>query len=312
MLQPNDPPEVFAYQSDRIVVGNVLAEGEPKEVELALPGEAKAAAVRVTEYSFHVSGEIKPDAELAQSTPGPAQPIRIMMAVRGEKGMAAKEQVKTLAPLMAATGAGLKKDAMFVVYLQRTSIKDAYLAIKVTPFNQRGDDDAARRAADVAKWPWGKAEKGLQMAVFVKTPLYQGKDGSVRMQFFVAMRNQSEKPLKVNCYAGDSPVSLVVKDSGAAAKPGEVYGHNDGKAREMRAFGDIDIATIPAAGVIFLGPYTAAAGPFLGVATLEMGKHQLQFGYTSKRTEENLELWTGSVEAKPIEVDVKEMPIMRN
>jgi hypothetical protein len=177
--------------------------------------------------------------------------------------------------------------------------------------------EQVRRAADVEKWPWGKAVDGLQIALLttrqelwlrtatIRGPRGQRRARTVFVQMVVALRNTGKKPLAVSLYPEDRYLS--VKAVGPASKTVAADFYSRLAMMDIRAFGPWAVKTLAPGELLFLGPMGAAPHGLGTNLELTAGKWKLTAGFTSKRQpsgKDAARLWNGAIESKPVPVEV--------
>ena len=179
-------------------------------------------------------------------------------------------------------------------------------------------------AADVGNWPWGQAKDGLRLALLpVRRTVRITKTAGLRVlgkdrrfhpapartwapvQYLVALRNVSAKPVAVTVYPEDRFFSLTAtKPDGKAIKT-DFY--EALKRMDLRAFGPWATAALRPGQLIFI--QAMGQGDYAGALNLppRPGKWKLQAGYTAARKAKvgGLDLWTGQITSKPVEVTVQ-------
>jgi hypothetical protein len=219
----------------------------------------------------------------------------------------------------------LKVGKTYVLFLQKLADRAEYFLPSRPEGCPEADEAAiaaARKAADIDKWAWGKPSEGLQMAMIVSgtrfTTVAGGADEVVRMHYNFVLRNVSDKPLVVNLYYPDKLYSLQAK-----GPEGKSAAHDfpvDMLARP--GFNQAMVHQLPPGGMVFLCPtgLSHGRGNVLELP-LTAGKWTLQAAYESKRQQgptremgknpnpANLQdkLWTGQVKSGEILVEVNEV-----
>ncbi len=321
------PLEIIAARSELVVVADVVKTNPPAMIALNVPDSPKPVntwfmkcTLRITRVITEngkppAAGDAKPanrTIEIFTRAPRPAQP--------GQPRIAVSDMY--YASLQAGKG--------YVLLLRKMAGRAEYY-LPSYPRNSApaGAEEIKKieRAALVAKWAWGKAVGGLQIALVPRQTRVQlrqirrhvrGKDGRMRPQFqgksasvpcVVALRNVAKEPVAVNLYAGDRLLSVVAKGPGGKTVKPDLYGW---LARaDLALFSPKYTAIIKPGAVLFIGP--TGKGDYgmslnLDVAT---GKWRLQASYTCARQAAGVggrKLWTGTIQSAPAEIEVTNPP----
>ncbi len=344
---PNDiPPEIVAHKSELIVIGQASEVGQPTELELALPDEAKPVKGWFRTYKVKIARVIKDqgasEAERERKTPEdaaereaaarPAGGTEIAVLARSDPP---KGQRRTGRARRGSHPRLVQRWQYVLLLRSLPDRREYYLPSNPMNYARARRTEVARieKAANVDAWPWGEALAGLQIAVIAaksvlpfqrhqiiasgadrgKGPAAQ-RVGGAHVQVVVALRNTSQHPITVNMYKWDKLLSLR-----ATGPDGKTVEHDFYKYYRFDRKPDFDpkyTATIPPGEVLFTGP-DGPSQRTIGVSMpLTPGNWKLRAAYSSQRQaeetkdgeEEKAKLWTGKIESAPAAVEVRKLP----
>ena len=302
------PLESICMDSDLIVVGKIVHVGEPTKLELELSGyEIMRTGTWFKACAIDVSEVIKTprSGDTGKAEPNAKKKLkRITAFIRsGDPSVKGSLWYENFCNVRYPE---LPLDGERVFILQRLPGRKEYYLPAHTKYYRSAKKTwvaAVKKAVDVAAFPWGKPVKGLQISVTL--PVEDSGDHSTSHSLVVAVRNASNRPIRLNMHAPDKFLSV------RATGP-------DGKAitvnwtfrppSERGAFKKADTQTVQPGQIMFLGPW----GPQVVGASCwfprQSGAWRLQVVYRSERRAEGMNLWTGRAESKPVAITVPPAP----
>lgn len=317
--------EIITTRSELIVVAEVVEAGQAARLRLKVPDSPKAVDTWFRRCKLTVTRVIKEDPPAAKPAKKSQAARKIDVLARAQRPQKPGEPV-----LRVANGnyPNLRVGQSYVLILRKMPGKtEYYLPSYPKNYGRATKDRIARieKAANVDKWPWGKAVNGLQIALVPSRPVVnlmtvrqsvRGPDGQMGqpvtkklayVQAVVALRNTSKKALAVNLYMGDG--FLKVEGTGPAGKTvsPDLYGFL--AAMGLAGPQAKDVAKIEPGKVMFINArgqtkYGGGGHPL----PLSPGKWKFKASYTSvrKANVKGGKLWTGKIESAAADVEVKE------
>jgi hypothetical protein len=318
----NIPLAVRAFRADLVVLGEVEKDGVTEELKLTVPGADSAGTDTFTSYSVKVRECLRERIIVTGpgSTTKPA-PSRVDVLVRQP---APDAPDKTLVPV-------LEKGKKYLLLLSRIDgRKEYYLApgaANCVPATPEAVDQYTE-AANLEKWPWGKAVDGLELAVLVApkivmfTPTTTVGTGAVNVTI-VLHEVRSGKTVNVGeLIVPGVPVAVAIRNSNKepvsfrldpTAKMLGIGALRGDKTVAADLYQDVKdeaekIVTVEGRQTVLLGPagvvacalptkMELAAGKWLFKATLET--KSAKTGSTTQKA-----LWAGKLESDEAIVEV--------
>lgn len=316
------PMPCLIADSDLIVICEVVAVDGPMKLPLQPPGMQQPIHAFWSTATVTVTEVIR-------------DPHNALAAKKGER----EKQIKIIAqaprpqvpgqfrPIM-ADGPAYPKLAVgekYLVILGKFADKPEYY-LPAYPKNFRrlkgGDDDfvkQVRSISDVAKWPWGKAAGGLQLALVPSTPhAYVRKVRTTRtgptperayVQMVCVLRNTTDKPIHVNLFPGDKCLEVSYWEKDQSPKRCDLYSWL-ARAR-LRAFGPTNIKTIAPGGLLGLSPQGHGRYGMSVTLDVQAGQVRLKAKYRTVRDatdEKGGKLWKGELTSGEATVEIKALP----
>jgi len=291
------PVEVATHQADLVVVGQVLSVGQPRKISVTPRGSDKPVrrsccscrvqAVRTIKSpagrkhsagsTFQVNAPAVPRG--SQVSRGPTH--RCVLSV-GRQYMLLVQRLPGTAGWMVPYGS------------------DHYLTASKAVIQ------AATKAVRVDDWAWGPTAGGLQLAVLSKWTRWTHMVRDRRTIFFrayVALRNTSPRAVTVNLRPADAPLTIEVRRADGTVVAGDFY---RSLAWRLKGTWPVSAETLDPGEVIFVGQTGAKAIQLEASLDVPAGAWTVHVGYraTRKATEAGKRLWTGTVAAKPLAIEV--------
>jgi hypothetical protein len=323
-------------QAERVIVGKVLEAGDPNETTMKLPDANKPVEGRFITYTVEVIQPIKPIPEkkifgergdivparppekiqVVANVPDRARPVAIGKAI-GPGG----------APIVIggrARPAGLTEDGEYILCLRRLKAGDPRFYVPLTvPWRRPVNKHAIKEyqwAADVDDWPWGKAVRGLQLAIVKQDGArFSERRRAIPFVLPLALRNTGKDAITVRL---ENPADLfgvraTNKDgdsvtgrfSAIGVRRGE-RGRNDGDGESKKNKGDrkpLFITLKP--GEVRVLSMQDEGYPGVARMALAPGKWKLRYSYMIAKMSKNVgdrEFWAGGVTSGEVEVEVVE------
>lgn len=296
-------PEMRAWTADLIVVGKIVKLGDAEELDLKLPFRDKAGTWSFVTYTVEVKEVIALRALPADGSPAkpagaPAKggTVRVLTsayAVAADKPI----QFKGL-PIRHDSEPVVGQTYLLILY-RLTGRTEYYLPANAGYWDSPDAQNikAIRSLLDTSKWPWGKAESGLQIALFAPSEA-EMRLGGAPMNVAVALRNASDKPVTIVLNPMDMPMSLSATGADGKPVPIKLYAgpckEPAGGWRRKLEPGD----------VVFIKPLGLATEMTLVTAGIGEGKWTLHAEFSGRGTSA-FESWIGKVQSKPVEVEVR-------
>ncbi|MDP6635374.1 MAG: hypothetical protein QGG42_10775 [Phycisphaerae bacterium] len=264
------PLEIIAARSELIVVVRVTDAKQPVKLKMDLPDSPKAVTAWFGKYKLSVTRVIaengKPPAPAAAKPP--ARSIHVFTQTpRPQPPVRPKIMVSD------AYFASLKVGQSYILILRAMPGKPEYY-LPSYPKNYRParPDDIAKieKAADVSKWPWGKAVGGLEIALApTRTTVHlrqvtrsvRGPDGKFRRQFkglsayltlVIALRNVTKAPINVSLYQEDKFLAVTARGPGNKVIKADLYGYLATGGRRVVPVGPRHTTTIAPGQLVFI------------------------------------------------------------
>jgi hypothetical protein len=303
---------ILTTRAELTVEVRVTRAGRPEKVELRLPDHKKAETGRFRTYQAEVVRVLRAKGEQAG---GVEKGGKIKVMAR----FAAPARPGQPVPLGGRFAPSLKVGQKYLLILRTMDKREEYY-LPSYPKNlaRAGDAAAVKRieaACAVEKWAWGKPAKGLQLAlvpdddsVFLARTRRNGKESmtaGIRRVF--ALRNAGKKPIKVSVWPGHRYLKLTVAGPGGKSVSADLY-ERLGVAK-IKPFDKEVVRTIAPGRILFVQPMGEDKHGGMNRLELAPGKwrftarYSVEAGAGGERAED---LWTGSVESKPVTVEVKQ------
>ena len=328
------PLEVMAYRADLIVVGRVLEAGQPEELEVTLPGEAKQAKGWFATYRVQVERVLKDAPAKAAGENGeeespdekpttkPAAGATIVVLARSAAPRSKGVRLRGLWPIYPRLFARYP----YVLILRRLPGRaECYLPYKGMHYFSAMRTEIARvaKAANFEEWPWGEGVDGLRIALvptrsvatFQQQQILGGPSGGKEpmqrvggalLEAVVALRNTSAKPVTVNLYKWDRFLSLRAVGADGTAIEHDFYKYE--RMDRQVAFEPKHKAAIGPGQVLVVGPAGARDRGLVVRMSLTPGRWSVRAGYSSEReagAEAEEKLWTGKIESAAAAIEVR-------
>jgi len=309
------PLEVRCLDSDLVVIAKVVGMGQPQERKLTISRTLEARPDQDI-YFRKCRVEIT---EVLKRGKGGVEGAKKDCA--GEEKAERKKQPKVLEVLVRA----LAPDAVFpgwVYVLGQTTYPD--LAVGKTyclllhrlpgteeyylPGHSERWGEATRswrtkvtRAARVSAWPWGTASRGLRLALLGPVDPGVPRHGFIR--FVIAVRNCSGRPIVINNYPPDLPLSIVAEDKNGRrvvenyAHYGTIWPKTLGPTMSVRKIAPGEILSLAP-----VGP--GKGGVLVPSSRLPAGVWSVRAIYRSDRDDKGIDLWRGKVVSQAVRVSV--------
>jgi hypothetical protein len=310
------PIEKTASQADLICVAEVIGVPEAVPDEKNVPGYKQKIKGWFRSYNIKVTRVIK-----------------LGKGVKAAKGqelvvLARAPQPQQGGMLVAICGGPVYPnfklgDSQVVILKAMKGKNQFYLPSMGNSFMQATEQNIERieRAANVAKWSWGKVSNGLQIAFIPRwtetqlrgprTIIRRGKKKTypaptaVYVPCMIALRNTTDKPVSVNLFPMDKFLGTRKANDAGKAKTVPMYA-NLARAR-LKPFGPHNVVKIEPGSHIFIGEWGKGDyGANIRTAS-DAGQWAFTVSYASKRAKGpgGEALWTGRVESAPLKINFK-------
>lgn len=311
------PMPILVAQSDLIVEAEVVAVGEPAEMEIHHPGIKKPWRRWYRTYRLNVKRVVR-DKQAASRK----QPLGQMEVLAQAPKPQPPAKPGEFRPRMAdgPMYPTLRQGASYMLVMKRFPKREGYVIPSYFKNFAAADSKTARdieAAADLEIWPWGQAKDGLQIALIPSLrSTFQGRTRqglpSTFVHLTIALRNISGKPIAVNLYPWDRTVSAAAFGQKQEVAPTNLYRHLAQRQRED--FAAKHTSTIGPGEILFIGPDGVAHYGLGCQFPIKAGDWKLQAKYASERKgapAEGLPLWQGEIASSPIAIEVKAPPARR-
>ncbi|MFP4052532.1 MAG: hypothetical protein ACLFV7_01550 [Phycisphaerae bacterium] len=322
--------EAVINAADRVVVAKVTAVSKPEKKTVKLPWSiGRGSTHEFNTATVTVERSLKPVPKKPADPNVPAKRPTTDPRTEGDDGkqrsatnsVDAQSPPEVLTVLYyspsgpAARGPRQPRQAnpavgkKYVLVLHQLGGDDGYFLMPKTPWWQ--DADAANvklyaKTADLDTWPWGKASRGLQVAILAKdgagVPL---AIGATRMKFNFAIRNASDKPLRVNLSPKDSLFVPLLAESAEGVQMegsmGVMFGTRVPRPRTLE---------LAAGEGVVLTPSDSWHPGTLTFPLQQPGRFFVQLRYqnhlkTTKPDGSGKPMWTGDASSKVLPVNVQ-------
>lgn len=321
------PLEFLADRSELIVVAKVLRADKPLQMQILAPGENEPHKKLFTRYTLRVTKVIKDEAAAAK-----AKAAKVRPAPDKPDKPSAPRKITVLAKtppagrILGEAFVSLRGGRSYVLMLRAMPDRADYY---LTAYHKRNAPATAEKiaeitkAADVNKWAWGKAADGLQAVLITSRRTarlqksYVREPGgprlavlriSARIEFVIALRNTSDKAIRISLFPGDQCLKLQAAGPGGAAVSGDLYKEFRGK--DYGAFGLAFTREIAPGKVMFLDAAGEARRTTIRRLKLTPGKWTFGVSFTATRKSVapgGEALWTGKVKSAPVQIEVQDL-----
>jgi len=312
------PLEIVAAKSPIIVIAKVKAATWPAKMQVALPGYRQPVKGWFRDYTVTITRVVK--------NAGSVKLARGKEVVVVTRSAAPRNGGPLVFIADGPAYPNLKNGSEYLLLLSKLpDSHDLYLVPAYLYFRPSKPAEIAKyaKAADVDKWPWGKAVNGLQLTMILRRPETWLPRGIVRRRVrkngkwvtvqskaqptvhtVTALRNVSDKPIKVRLYQGDKFLTVSAVDTaGRTIKPDLYYGLNPNRMPVFDA--GRHVATIAPGKIEFIAHY--GKGPYgmsFQLPVYKAGKYTLSLSYTAKTDG----FWKGTLASKPALLTLKAFP----
>jgi hypothetical protein len=315
------PLEIIAARSELIVVVSVTGAEEPAKLDMKVPDSPKAITAWFRKYKLRVTRVIS---EKGKIPAGAAKP-RVRSILVFTRAPRPQPPGRPRIMVSDAYFASLKVGQSYVLLLRAMPGKPEYY-LPSYPKNYRpgrpADIAGIEKAANVAKWSWGKTVDGLQIALVPSQTTVQlrqirrsvrGPDGKFRQQFkglsayvqcVIALRNVTKAPITVCLYLEDRFLAVTAGGPGGKIIKADLYGYLTGMKRRVEPFGPQHKTTIAPGKLVFI--HSRGKGDYGMSLNLDMsaGTWKLAAAYTCRRKRDK-SLWNGTMTSAPVAIKVR-------
>jgi hypothetical protein len=290
------PLQVVAGEAAMIVVARVDSVGPVESVKVSVEGLPAPIVRYYCPCQAQVLEVIKSPSEAAATKPAEGQVVSFL-AVATPKGGPGNYQ------------AVVAQDARCVLSLRRQPGLNGW----VLPFGRQNYPPADKTnisamiaAARLDDWPWGPAEKGLQMAAIPRTPKFSHSiAGRTTVSFatYVAVRNAADKPLTVNLSLAEAVMEFEARSASGQVVRGDPL---SGIAQRLKAAKPQPAETLSPGQARFCHPTGNDAVQLQAEMDLPAGEWDVIVRLSNqKATEpEKTPLWTGQAVSAPVKITV--------
>ncbi|MFP4052531.1 MAG: hypothetical protein ACLFV7_01545 [Phycisphaerae bacterium] len=339
--------EQVVTEGERVVVGEVVEAGEPNEMKVTLPGKSEAVKATFVKYTVRVEETLKPKPKKEDSqgdTSGGEKitvwafgrplrrvrgggnvnvqvrgPIRVVVQGGGGKkvvlgpgqGGNINPQAAKAAP---RTGPLLRTGGKYVFVLKRMAPgKDEYYLEPAYPWWSVANDvtiSQYKTAADVEKWAWGKAVKGLQLAVLPgRTTKLMTLRGKVSTPLPLALRNSGDETIELYLENPTDLFGVKATDADGNSVDGEFLTKKLAARRTEAEDGNAPLSlTIKPGEIRFLNWGDAGYPGMIRLPIKQGGKWNIEVTYSvkaeGKAVSEPSKCWSGQVTSGKLEKEI--------
>ncbi|MCP4379680.1 MAG: hypothetical protein GY794_26365 [bacterium] len=313
------PLPIVATRGDLIVIADVTDSEQAAQLELKFPGTPKATTAWAVKYKLNVTRVIRENGKMLAKTDAKAGKREISIFL-----IAPKPQLPGT-PRLESHFTPLKVGQPYVLILQNMPDKPEYF-LPAHPRNRCSvsDKNIARveKAADITKWPWGKADSGLVTAMIPsvssvqlrqKYSFVRGANGKfirkpkeviAYMPCLIALRNITKKPLSVSLYPNDKFLSITARNAKGKSVKVDLYQYLNNPALRIVPFGPQHIKTIAPGEMLFIQARGLASDGTVVKLKLPAGDWKFKVEYTCKRKGDK-PLWNGTIKSTPVPLEVR-------
>jgi len=325
------PVEFLAGRSELIVTAKVVRADKPLQMQILAPGENEPHNKLFTRYTLSIAKVIKDEGAAAK-----AKGAKVRPAPDKPDKTAAPRQITVLGKAAPPGGpmpdgeafVGLRAGQSYLLMLRELANRPDYY---LPAYHKRTAPATPEKIAEVTKaadpntWPWGKAADGLQACLlpsktklrlqksFVRQP-GGPRQGVLRIyagfESVVALRNTSEKPIRIGLYSPDRFLTLDAVGPGGQTISADLY--KELVRKHYDPFAPSFTREIKPGEVVFIGAEGEARRTMVHDMALTAGEWKLKAGYRSTRQTEASKggaapLWTGKADAAPIQFEVQDL-----
>lgn len=306
-IQADVPWPILLAQAERVVIVTIESVGEPKQMDFKPPGMDKARKGWFILYRATVKEDLRASEATtrpgAATKPAKAQTLEFLAETAPPKPPGGEEQ-----PVLIADGPSyptLQKDKDYLLLLNRFDKDRLFLP---SYFKNYGPGDRpelkqVRPLASMAKWPWGKEVKGLQLAAMCQLS-HQTAD-SAYVQATVAVRNNTRKTVTLRVYAADKPLAISATKDNKTVPDG--YYAEQAQYPQPKFSDEFNIVKIEPGQIAFIsfdgqGDYGMGFNMPLGLGTWAFHAVYRYEGSDDKTGD--AKYWTGELESAPFETEL--------
>jgi hypothetical protein len=299
----NVPLEVALNLADFVCVGKVAETAAPREEKLTLP-DGKSDPAQYQWYKVEVERVLKADKNGSTTRPGKATIELYTPAVKAPppppRGAKAPTQ----------PAGTLTVGDKCVLLLARLPKREVYYLASKDDCSDVKELDRIEAGLDLDRWPWGRAENGLRIAIIPQPDMtVAAPNKPVKCAALVALRNTSSKNIGVSLYPWDKP--LVIEAADATRKVSQDFNDHYFWVN-LPPWGSTYAKILKPGDMLFLGPdgATLEAVPFEMKLTPGKWKFTAQYRNTRDATDEQGDfVWKGKTQSLAVEMEIpKESP----
>jgi hypothetical protein len=310
-------------QGDLIVVADVTETQAAARLRLNVPGYSKPLETWFRKYGLKISRVITENGKVPPKAA--AMPANRTIEVFARSLPPPRpDQPAILVPGMYFPSLTVGKS--YVLILRKMASKpEYYLPSHPKNYRPAGKEEIAlvERVAVVDKWPWGRAIKGLRLALVPEETMvtqqqvrrsargkggrmqtaFQGRSATVQCQ--IALRNVSDAPVGIALYRWDRFLSVTMTDPNGKAVKADLYGPPD--RGTIAPFRQGDVAVLSPGEVVFIDPRGKSQQSVSLNLDASAGTWKMQASLASKRgrAPDQKRLWTGVIKSASVEIEVK-------
>ncbi len=338
--------EQVVTEAERVVLGEVVAASEPNEMELTLPGQPKPVKGTFVKYTVAVEQTFKPGPAKKDAKDGNAPTEKITLLAYGREpkqglgGGNVNVQVRGPIRVVIQGGGGkkvvlgpgqggninpqgakqvpqfappLKTGVKYVFVLDRMAPgKEEYYLKPTYPWWVVANEvniPQYKTAAEVDKWGWGKAVKGLQLAVLPgRTTKLMGLRGKVSTPLPLALRNTGDEAIELYLENPTKLFEVKATDADGNSVDGEFLkktAPRRGNAEDAKAPASL---TLKPGEIRFLNWGEAGYPGMMRLPIKHGGKWNIEVTYSvvveEKTASEPSKLWSGRVTSGKLEKEI--------